>query len=97
MEVCDLMEEMLKSDKYNIHYTIKEYRYFIPLILRRKIIDSFDFLEPVVRKLHLFKGVIGRRDQLKKDLDAGFNKNVATNKEIEETSLQLKPFIYGNN
>lgn len=97
MEVCDLMEEMLKSDKYDIHFTIKEYRYFIPLILRRKIIDSFEFLEPVVWKLHLFKGVIGRRDQQKKDLDAGFNRNVATNKEIEELSSQLKPFIYGNN
>ncbi len=96
LDVCDLLEEMLKSNKYDIYLTVKEYMHFVPLILRRRIIDFFDFLEPVVRKLHLFRGVISRRDQLKRDLDAGFEKNVATNKEIEELSSLLKPFVYGD-
>lgn len=93
IKICDVLEEMLNSNKFDIRYSLSEYYHFGRLYLRRKFVESVNFLEPYARKMHLFNKVFKRRDTLRKVLKEGYKKNIATAYEIEDMYNLLKPII----
>lgn len=94
-EICDVLEDMLNTDKYDIHYSKAEKRFFRKVYLKTKISRSLDFIKPLLRKLHLFKEAFEKSDIHHKALEAGYKKNVATEEEISLLYNQLKPIVYG--
>jgi hypothetical protein len=94
-EICDVLEDMLNTDKYDIHYSKAEKRFFRKVYLKTKISRSLDFIKPLLRKLHLFKEAFEKSDIHHKALEAGYKKNVATEEEITILYNQLKPIVYG--
>ena len=93
LAICDILEEIYNSNKYDINYSIIEYIKFGVLYFKRKVIDSLYYFEPVMRKLNIFKSVLMRRDRLKKDLMASYNKNVASVDEILELENKISSYI----
>lgn len=94
-EVCDVLEEMLKTDKYDIHYTTEEKRKFIKSYWKASLIRNISFIKPILRRLHLFNEKFASLDAVHKVLDDGYEKNVATETELTELHEKLKPFVYG--
>lgn len=96
--VCDILEEMLNSNKYDVKYTIGE-----KLLHARDVFKwrCFWFVDNrIISKLpeHLYPTVYKRALVARKErLDTyrnGYKKNVATKDEIEELYNRLKPLVY---
>lgn len=94
-EICDVLEDMLKSDKYDIHYSLKERLYFGSKRCIYLLSNNLSFIKPLLRKLNLFKDTFAKSDIARKALEAGYAKNVATDEEINELYSRLKPIVYG--
>lgn len=94
LEICDLLEEMLNTDKYDIHYTAEEKNRFRKVYYRAELQRKLGFCKPLLRKLGLFKDTFAKSDVTHKALDDGFAKNVATEEEIQEIYNRLKPIVY---
>ena len=95
LEICDILEEMLNTDKYDIHYTKEEKKLFGKAHIKEEMIHLFAFSKPLLRKLNLFKETFAKSDMVHKVLDEGFAKNVATDEEIKQLYDRLKPIVYG--
>lgn len=94
-DICDILEEMLKSDKYDIDYTKEEKRRFKKEFRKAELMRTLSFCKPVLRKLHLFSDTFAKSDIIHKALDEGFEKNVASEEEINLLYDKLKPIVYG--
>ena len=92
--ICDFLEEMLNTDKYDIHYTAEEKNRFRKVYYRAELQRKLGFCKPILRKLGLFKDTFAKSDVTHKALDDGFAKNVATEEEIQEIYNRLKPIVY---
>lgn len=95
-DICDILEEMLNTDRYDINYTKEEKSRFRKAYLRAEIIRRMNFCMPYLRKLGLYKEKFAKSDVTHKALDDGFAKNVATDEEIQYLYNQLKPIVYGH-
>ena len=93
-DICDILEEILNTDKYDIHYTKEEKSRFRKVYLRAEIIRRMNFCKPFIRKLGLFRNTFAKSEITHKALDEGYSKNVATKDEINNIYNQLKPLVY---
>jgi surface carbohydrate biosynthesis protein len=98
LEICDVLEDLLTSEKYDIHYTKEENKNFQKVywkaVLMRNI-GKLYFVKPLLRKLHLFDERFAKGDNRRKILNEGFEKNVATDEECRLLAEKLKPMVYG--
>lgn len=95
LEICDMLEEMLKTDKYDIRYTIKEKNLYRKVVWRAEILRRLSFCKPFLRKIGLFKDTFVKSDIAHQVMDDGYVKNVATEEEIQHLYSQLLPIVYG--
>lgn len=97
--VCDILEEMLLTSKYDIHYTFNEYMRLNILLLKNKtkriikqIIDKT--LPNKILKI-IFKTKIEKQRLRKQILIDGYEKNVINEQDIKDITERLKPIVYG--
>lgn len=95
--MCDILEQMLLTDKYDIGLNLKERIYVELLTNKIRLTDTLK------RKLGLkmflkVKNKLKKQEPLDKIYQKAINRsydiNVATRKEIEEVESRLKPLIY---
>lgn len=96
LEICDILEEMLNTDKYDIHYSKEEIKRFRKVYWMAEIMRKLSFTKPLLRKLGLFKETFAKSDLTHKALDDGYTKNVATEQEMKDIYNRLKPIVYSN-
>ena len=94
-DICDLLEEMLESNKYDIHYTKDEKKRFRKAYCRAEISRRLSHIKPLLSRVGLFKERFARKEARHKVLDEGFAKNVATEEELQQLYNLLKPIVYG--
>ena len=96
LSVCDILEKMLVSTEYDIHYSWKE-RFKIYALYTRPYITKM--LKPILYPVLLKLGLLSKKHEQNKIfssvLKAGFEKNVATQKDIKEISERITPLING--
>lgn len=95
VEICDILEEMLTTSKYDIIYSIRERIHFGTAFIKYHLIKRLGSIKPLLRKLHLFKGMLEKSEIRRKAFEEGYEKNVATEKEIEALRELYTPIIYG--
>lgn len=95
VEICDVLEEMLITDKYDIHYTSEEKRMYRYEYLKAESHRRLSCSKPILRKLGLFKDKFAESDIAEKVKVEGFAKNVATEGEIQQLYNKLAPIVYG--
>lgn len=95
LSICDILEKMLLTSKYDVHYSIRERIHFGIPYLKTRLVKVISFSFPILRALHLFDHYFSAYDASIKALEDGYNKNVATEEEIKELSAKLKPIVYG--
>lgn len=93
--VCDVLQDMIETNKYDIHYSWDEFCKFGKLRIKRKIIDFLYPLKPLYTRLPYFKKRQEIYAKLKDVLIQGYEKNVATQEDIDEIYSRIKPIIYG--
>ncbi len=95
IHICDILEDILVSSKYDINYSPKEIiRFGIPY-MKVKLIKSVSIIKPFLKRLHLFDDSFKKSEEARKVLESGYEKNVATEIEINSLYEQLKPLVYG--
>lgn len=99
MKVCDILEDMLKTNKYDINYSLNEYIKFGSVIVKAKFIKCLKPFLPIMQMLPVLKGMVkkrlDKRDIVINTLKQGYDKNVATEQDIQEIYQRVKPIIYG--
>lgn len=97
-EICDKLEELLHTTQYDINYKWNDRIKLSYIIVRRRIFNA------IMPKLHfipesIWPNFIRKRIQMHRELlntrIHGFEKNVASELEIEEQSQRLRAFIHG--
>ena len=100
MKVCDILEDMLKTNKYDINYSLNEYIKFGSVIVKAKFIKCLKPFLPIMQMLPVLKGMVkkrlDKRDIVINTLKQGYDKNVATEQDIQEIYQRVKPIIYGS-
>lgn len=97
--ICDILEEMLTTKKYDIEYSIAERFKWIMLLVGKHIKHFFKIV--ILRYLpprfysQSIKKKIKDSEELMQMLKDGYEKNVASQKELEKFSKLYKPIIYG--
>lgn len=98
IKICDILEDMLKTNKYDICYSLNEYAKFGFVIFKTKIFKYLKIFVPIIKMIpELNSKIIQRKhkhDIVINTLKQGYDKNVATLKDIEEVESRLKPLIY---
>ena len=94
MKVCDILEDMLKTNKYDINYSLNEYIKFGSVIVKAKFIKCLKPFLPIMQMLPVLKGMVKKRFVIN-TLKQGYDKNVATEQDIQEIYQRVKPIIYG--
>lgn len=99
MEVCDILENMYKTDKYDMHFSFADYLKFAKVIigeLKGKIAKP---MIPILIHIPGFDGKLRARMEGRKTyaetIRSGRDKNVATEQDIREVYDRIKPVIYG--
>lgn len=98
LEICDVLEDLLTSERYDIHYTSEEKKLFQKVYRKAELwrnIRKLNFIKPILQKFHLFDERFTRGDNRRKILNEGFEKNVATEEECRVLNEKLKPIVYG--
>lgn len=95
LDVCDILQDMIESEKYDIHYSWNEFWRFGKLRIKRKIKDFIYPLKPLYSRLPYFKKRPDKYAKYKEVLVQGYEKNVATQEDINEIYNRIKPIIYG--
>ena len=97
MSICDILEEMLNSDKYNTVYTKSEKMIIMKNHYWGLVMRPFKSLFLKIPSKYLF-GALKERKKKKLDsiavLKRGYDKNVASPKDINEIKERLLPIIY---
>lgn len=93
-EICDTLEDMLNTRKYDIKYTINEKISFGMQYIKTLFIRRLSFVKPLLRKLHIFESRLNKSAFIRETLEKGYKKNVASKEEIDALYIKLKPIIY---
>lgn len=97
--VCDILEDILNTNKYDIHYSLNEYVKFGKVIIKAKILSFLKPLLPLFRIIPILKGKVqereNKRNVIVETLKHGYEKNVATEADIQEIYKRIKPIVYG--
>lgn len=98
VKICDILEELLKTEKYDLRYRHAEYLYIKTAILKGKILNLLRLCLNHFPK-NLYPSFVKRLDTIKQRnlnmMKAGYKKNVATIDEIEELRNRFKPIVDG--
>lgn len=95
--MCDILEQMLKTDKYDIKLNLKEWMYVEALTCKIRLMDVLKKIignALYMRIKHTFKPVTSFEIDYQKTIETCYSRNTATPKEIEEVESRLKPLIY---
>ena len=97
-KICDILEEMLKTTKYDLDYTLSEkisIRYIHYKYMLLKPIKCLMLKFPLSYYPSFIKNRINKRNSYQDMLKNGYEKNVATDKELRALSEKLRPGVYG--
>lgn len=95
MTVCDVLQEIIETNKYDIHYSLSELWKFGKMRLLRKIVDDLQYFKPIYARLPYFRERQERYAKSRDILMQGYDKNVASQADIDEIYSRIKPIIYG--
>ena len=95
LQICDIIEDMLKSDKYDIHYSWNERIKVLWAYIKHHIKANLQWVKPFLLRVNLFNEKFAKSAAIQKALDEGFEKNVATERELQELRNLLRPLVYG--
>lgn len=98
LNICDILEEIIKTNKYDIHYTIKERLNLLYIIYRRKIfIIAMHYLGFIPNKIwpYFIRKRIESHQFLHNMRQNGYKKNYATEEEVTLIEKRLKPLVHG--
>lgn len=93
--ICDVLEEMYHSNKYDMHYTFAERVKYTYKHWRMRILYPLRGLKTYLVHIPGFKGKIQSQREFLDILKAGYEKNVATIQDIEDIYNRVKPIVYG--
>lgn len=98
IKVCDILEDMLLTSKYDIRYTFNEYIYLHYLFTIYELRKIFRFIvEKILPSLFLKTLLKNRLEKQKirmQPLIDGYEKNVINNNDIKDITVRLKPIVY---
>lgn len=98
IRVCDILEEMLLTSKYDIRYTTNEYIYIHFMLARHKTKKIVKWLIektfPNSIKEVLFKKKIEKQKIREQILIDGYEKNVINDDDIKDITERLKSIVY---
>lgn len=94
-KICDVLEEMYHTDKYDMYYTFGERLKYTYLHLRWRILYPFRFLKPYLKHIPGYKKRLEGQLETLDLLKTGYEKNVATDDDIKEIYSRVRPIIYG--
>ena len=98
LKICDILEEMLKTNIYDVDYTLLE------KVSIRYIHYKYTLLKPIKRMMlklppsyypSFIKYRINKRNSYQEMLKNGYEKNVAKEEELKALSEKLRPIVYG--
>ena len=97
--ICDILEEMLTTKKYDIEYTIAERIKWMRLLVAKHIkhFVKISFLQVLPPRFYprSYKKILKDREQINQMLKEGYEKNVASQEEIAYFSKIFSPLMYG--
>ena len=93
--VCDVLQEIIETNKYDIHYSSGELWKFWKMRLLRKIVSTLQYFKPIYARMPYFKERQERYAKSREILMQGYDKNVASQADIDEIYSRIKPIIYG--
>lgn len=97
--ICDYLEEMLNTDKYDIEYTLMERIKWMKFIINKQIkhFVKLTFFRMIPQRFYpqSYKKILKDREERKQMLKEGYEKNVASQEEIESYTMILRPLVYG--
>lgn len=93
LKVCDILEEMLNTNKYDIIYNYNEKINYWKRKIRFELSQFFKFMIPVVKHLPMFKKYFRRRAAIKQILIDGYERNVASKEEIDDLRSKILPIL----
>lgn len=97
--ICDILETMLKTNKYDIKYTIAERIKWIRILAAKYIkhIIKISILRVLPTRFYpqAYKKILKDREEIAQMLKGGYEKNVASQEEIAYFSKIYRPLIYG--
>lgn len=98
IQICDILEEMLTTNKYNIRYTLNEWCYHLKEKFKWNSIWFINnhIVSKMSEKLYpsFYKKAIETKKVRLLSYCNGYAKNVATDEEIQELYNRLKPIVY---
>lgn len=96
-KVCDILQDMIETNKYDVRYSFMEYCKF-GYARMHYVIRHFYIIDYMIRKLSFIpfiKKRIINSEKRKNILKDGYDKNVASQTDIDEIYSRIKPVIYG--
>lgn len=93
LKVCDILEEMLLTNRYDIKFSFSEKTWYYKRKFRYEIGRFIKFSIPILRKLPFLKSYFNRRDAIHQILVDGYSRNVASSSELEEIKNKINPII----
>lgn len=94
-EVCNILQDMVETDKYDIKYSLREYLKFGCMRIRFLIKQPFKNYIPLLSRLPIFKRKFKKREFSLRIKQEGYEKNVATESDITELYSRIKPYLNG--
>ncbi len=94
-KICDVLEEMYHTPKYDIHYTFGETVKYNYLHWRMLFLYPLRSLKRYLKLIPGFKSKFRSQSEFQAMLVSGYDKNIATEKEIEEIYKRIRPIIHG--
>lgn len=92
-KVCDILEELLLTNRYDIKYSFSEKVWYYKRKLRYEISKNFKFIIPIIKHFPLLKSYFSRRDAIHQILVDGYSRNVASNSDLEVIKNKISPII----
>lgn len=100
LQICDVLEEMLQTSKYDLSYTIKEHLNHFKELIKWNV---FWFLEKhLISKIpsyllpSFYKNALANRKVRISSVNDGFKKNVASDEDLDDIYKRLRPIILKN-
>lgn len=95
--ICDVLEDMLNTSKYDVNYSISEMIKLYSTIIKAKFFSLIEnsFIPFVPKSLYpsFYKKRLQERESVKNILINGYDRNVASQEELEEIRQRLQPIV----
>lgn len=98
LKICDILEKLLQENAFDVNYTIQEYCILTLMICKSrasKIIKKIARHIPSIMLPIFIKRKILYDDEIIETFKRGYDKNVASEEEINEIYDRLRPIVYG--